>query len=57
MKLEDEGRDLGTHFDAEVERVFNEYYLACLSGTPPFVRLEREGFFFNQCIPNFISVL
>ena len=45
MKLEDEDRDLGTHFDAEVERVFNEYYLACLSGTPPSVRLEGEGFF------------
>jgi hypothetical protein len=56
MKMEDEGRDLGTHFDAEVESVFNRYYLASLSGTPPFVRLQGEDFL-NQFTPNLISVL
>ena len=45
MKLEDEGRDLVTHFDTEVESVFKQYYLASLGRTPPFVRLERESFF------------
>ena len=45
MKLEDEGRDVGTHFDTEVESVFGRYYLASLSGPPPFVRLESEGSF------------
>jgi len=41
MKLEDEGRDPVTYFNREVETVFNQYYLASLSGSPPFVRLER----------------
>ena len=44
MKLEDEGRDPGTHLDAEVERAFNRYYLTPLGGIPPFVRLEGEDF-------------
>ena len=44
MKLEDEGRDLHTHFDIEVNRVFNDHYLAYLGGTPPFVCLESEYF-------------
>ena len=44
MKLEDEGRDPDTHFDTEVKSVFDRYYLASLSGPPPFVRLESEGF-------------
>jgi len=55
MKLEDEGRDPGTDFDTEVEHVFNEYYLASLSGPPPFVRLESEDFF-NQLTPILIIV-
>ena len=45
MKLEDEGRDPDTHFDTEVESVFNRYYLASLSGPPPFVLLESADFF------------
>ena len=45
MKLEDEGRDPDTHFDTEVKSVFDRYYLASLSGPPPFVRLESENFF------------
>ena len=55
MKLEDDGRGLGTHFDAEAESVFNQHYLGSLSGPPPFVRLESEDFsqeihtHFNSC--------
>jgi hypothetical protein len=45
MKLEDEGRDPETHFDAEVKSVFEQYYLGGLRGPPPFVRLESEDFF------------
>ena len=56
LKLRDEGRDPGTHFDTEVESVFDRYYLASLSGPPPFVRLESKGFF-NQFTPILISVL
>ena len=48
MKLEDEGRDPGTDFDTKVEHIFNERYLASLSGPLPFVRLESEDFLFNQ---------
>jgi hypothetical protein len=43
MKLEDQGRDPAP-FDADVERIFNKYYLANLRGSPPFVRLESEDF-------------
>ena len=46
MKLEDEGRDPDSHFDTEVESVFDRYYLAKLSGPPPFVRLESAYFFY-----------
>ena len=55
MKLEDEGRDPGTHLDTEVESAFNRYYLASLSEPPPFVRLESEDLF-GQLIPILISV-
>ena len=44
MKLEDDGRDLETHFDTEAESVFYQHYLGSLSGPPPFVRLESEDF-------------
>jgi hypothetical protein len=43
MKLEDEGRDREMDFNAEVESVFNQHYLASLNGPPPFIRLESEG--------------
>jgi len=56
MRLEDEGRESVTHFNTEVERVFNQYYLASLSGGPPFVRLESEDFF-NRVLRNLIFVL
>ena len=56
MKLEDEGRDPGTHFDTEVESVFDRYYLASLSGHPPFVRLESEDPF-KQFTSTLTSVL
>ena len=45
MRLEDEGRDPKIYLDAKVESVFQEYYLAALSGRcgpPPFIRLESE---------------
>ena len=45
MKLEDEGRDPETYFEAEVESVFDQYYLGSLSEPPPFVRLEGEELF------------
>ena len=57
MKLEDEGRDLKTYFDIEMESVFDQQYLTHLGGTTPFVRLESEYFFFNQFTPIIISVL
>ena len=44
MQLEDEGRDIETHFENEVKSVFDRYYLGGLSEPPPFVRLESEGF-------------
>jgi len=72
MRLEDKARDSGTHFDTEVEShegpdpgthsdtevesVFVQNYLAPLSGAPPFVRLEGEGFF-SRFTPTLISVL
>ena len=57
MTLEDEDRDVGTHFDIEVESVFDHQYLTHLGGTAPFVRLESEYFVFNQFTPIIISVL
>ena len=44
MKLVHEGRDPVAHFNTEVESVFNQYYLARISGHPPFVCLESEDF-------------
>jgi hypothetical protein len=47
FKLEDQGLDTNTHpalLDAEVERIFNNEYLARLAGSPPVVRLESEDF-------------
>jgi len=42
MKLEDENRE--TDLDAEVEKIFDQHYLASLGGDPPFIRLESEDF-------------
>ena len=56
MKLEDEGRDPETHFETEVESVFERYYLGGLSEPPPFVRLESEDFL-RQYTPMLIHVL
>jgi hypothetical protein len=44
IKLEDQHRDHESQLDAEVEGVFNRYYLASLTGPPPFLRLEGEVF-------------
>jgi hypothetical protein len=57
MKLEDEGRDPKTDLDAEVERIFERYYLANLSQPSPFVRLEREDFVHQLACITLISVL
>jgi hypothetical protein len=43
IKLEDQHRDPSL-LEVEVERVFNQHYLAGLTGPPPFVRLESEDF-------------
>jgi hypothetical protein len=41
MKLKDHPE---TDIDAEVKRVFEQHYLAGLSGHPPFICLESEHF-------------
>jgi hypothetical protein len=43
IKLEDQHHDPAL-FDAEVESAFIQHYLAGLTGSPPFVRLESEDF-------------
>jgi len=57
IELEDEGCDPQPDLDTKVESVFNQFYLARLSGRTPFVCLESEVFFFNQFTPILISVL
>ena len=45
-QLEDRDGDVPALHDAEVERIFNQHYLARLThltGPPPFIRLESEG--------------
>jgi hypothetical protein len=42
MKLEDENRE--TDLDAELEKIFDQQYLARLGGDRPFVCLESEHF-------------
>jgi hypothetical protein len=45
MKLEDQGRDTSQELlNAEEEKVFNDQYLASLSKSVPFVRLESKNF-------------
>jgi hypothetical protein len=44
MKLEDQHRYQETQLDAEVESVFNQHYLAKLTGPPPSIHLESEVF-------------
>jgi len=60
MKLEDQRRDShslsGTDFDAEMENIFNENYLANLEGSPPFVRLESENFVNELACTSLIAV-
>ena len=41
IKLEDQHRDPAL-LDAEAESVFNQHYLASLTGPPPYKRLESE---------------
>jgi len=52
MKLEDENENDNpeVHVDAEVKRVFEQQYLASLSGPPPFIRMESEDFVTDDLI-------
>jgi len=46
FRLEDQGVDTSTdsvHLNAEMERTFEEQYLAKLTGSAPVVRLESEN--------------
>jgi hypothetical protein len=42
MKLEDQHRDAKANIHVEIDRVFNQEYLANLKGAPPYIRLESE---------------
>jgi hypothetical protein len=58
MKLEDRGLDpSSTLLDAEMERIFQEHYLANLRESVPFVRLESELFLNQLAYITLISVL
>ena len=50
MKLEDRHDHSEIHLDAEVKSVFDQYYLANLSGPPPFMCMESEDFITNERI-------
>jgi hypothetical protein len=56
IKLEDQHRDPAL-LDSELERIFNEQYLAGLTGPPPFIRLESEDFNNQQICVILISRL
>jgi hypothetical protein len=47
MMLEDKDRDSSTNLEDEADRMFRQHYLEGLEGTPPFVRLQSEGFVIN----------
>jgi hypothetical protein len=58
FKLEDQGRDPTNNsalLKTEVEKVFEEQYLANLKRSAPFVRLESENFvnLLGMCYNNF----
>jgi hypothetical protein len=50
MKLEDQHNYPEMEVDDEVKRVFEQHYLANLSGSPPWICLESEDFVTNQSI-------
>ena len=50
IKMVCEEEDRVTDIDAEVESVFKQHYLADLRGSPPYIRLESEGFVANKFI-------
>jgi hypothetical protein len=57
FKLEDQGRDpTPALLNAEVEKVFEEQYLAKLRRSVPFVRLESENFVNRPTCATLISV-
>ena len=60
IKLEDQGRDPDhpAILNAEMERIFNEVFLANLKESPPIVRLESEDFYKPaSCAAPLIGVL
>ena len=44
MKLEDDYDHPDVDINVKVKRVFEQHYLASLSGPPPFICLEGEDF-------------
>jgi hypothetical protein len=59
FRLEDQGLDTSTDsalLDTEAEKVFNEEYLAKLTGSPPVVRLESKNFVNQLAYTTLISV-
>jgi hypothetical protein len=57
IKLEDQGSDTdAARLNAEMERIFEEQFLAHLRGSPPFVRLESEDCFGQIEYATLISV-
>jgi len=42
MRLEDQDRDAEAQLHVEIDRVFNQEYLANLKGAPPYICLESE---------------
>ena len=51
MKLEDENHSHAeAHVNVEVERIFEQHYLAPLSRRPPFIHMESEEFVTGELI-------
>jgi hypothetical protein len=58
MRLEDQGRDSDSaELDDEVEKVFRKSYFSKFRGSPPYIRLESEGFVIQLTCITLIPVL
>jgi hypothetical protein len=60
FRLEDQGVDTSTDaapLNAEVEKIFDEQYLAKLTRSAPFVRLESENFINQLACTTLMPVL
>jgi hypothetical protein len=57
FKLEDQHSDPEIVLDVEVENVFKQQYLARLTGSPQFIRLESEVFNNQRTCTVLISLL